>query len=55
MTAPAPERAQPDEGWLVVIDPQNIFAAPDSEWGSPFFHDAIAVIDQACDNFVPPG
>jgi hypothetical protein len=21
----------------------------------PFFHDAIAVIDQACENFMPPG
>ncbi|WP_298041336.1 isochorismatase family protein [uncultured Microbacterium sp.] len=27
--------------WLVVIDPQNIFAADDSEWGSPFFADAM--------------
>lgn len=26
--------------WLVVIDPQNIFASPDSAWGSPFFADA---------------
>lgn len=23
--------------WLVVIDPQQIFASPDSEWGSPMF------------------
>ncbi|WP_298861213.1 cysteine hydrolase family protein [Microbacterium sp.] len=30
--------------WLVVIDPQNIFASPDSEWGSPFFADAMANI-----------
>lgn len=27
--------------WLIVIDPQNVFAAPDSEWGSPFFADAM--------------
>ncbi|MFS0853998.1 cysteine hydrolase family protein [Microbacterium sp. 179-I 3D4 NHS] len=27
--------------WLVVIDPQAIFAAPDSPWGSPFFADAL--------------
>jgi nicotinamidase-related amidase len=30
--------------WLVVIDPQNIFASPDSEWGSPFFADTMANI-----------
>jgi len=30
--------------WLVVIDPQNIFAAPDSAWGSPMFPDAFANI-----------
>ena len=27
--------------WLVVIDPQAIFASPDSAWGSPFFAEAI--------------
>lgn len=51
MTAPAPERAQRDEGWLVVIDPQNIFAAPDSEWGSPFFDDAMANITALAERF----
>ncbi|WP_269303440.1 cysteine hydrolase family protein [Aeromicrobium sp. HA] len=25
------------EPWLVVIDPQRVFAAPDSPWGSPMF------------------
>lgn len=25
------------DAWLVVIDPQRIFAAPDSPWGSPMF------------------
>jgi nicotinamidase-related amidase len=25
------------EPWLVVIDPQRIFASPDSAWGSPMF------------------
>lgn len=25
------------DAWLVVIDPQRIFASPDSEWGSPMF------------------
>lgn len=32
----------PDDAWLVVIDPQHIFAAPDSPWGSPFFPEAVA-------------
>ncbi len=27
--------------WLVVIDPQSIFASTDSAWGSPFFADAM--------------
>lgn len=30
--------------WLVVIDPQAIFASPGSEWGSPYFADAFANI-----------
>lgn len=29
------------EPWLVVIDPQRIFADPSSAWASPFFDDAI--------------
>jgi nicotinamidase-related amidase len=35
--------------WLVVIDPQGIFASPDSEWGSPFFADAMANIRPLAD------
>lgn len=30
--------------WLVVVDPQNIFAAPDSAWGSPMFPEALGNI-----------
>ncbi|MBB4071812.1 cysteine hydrolase family protein [Canibacter oris] len=30
----------PHNRWLVIVDPQNIFAATDSPWGSPFFADA---------------
>lgn len=30
----------PHNRWLVIVDPQNIFAAADSPWGSPFFADA---------------
>jgi nicotinamidase-related amidase len=29
------------DAWLVVIDPQRIFAAPDSPWGSPMFADIV--------------
>lgn len=25
------------DAWLVVIDPQRIFASPESQWGSPMF------------------
>jgi len=37
--------------WLVVIDPQNIFAAPDSAWGSPFFAEAVPRIRALADAF----
>ncbi|WP_336644264.1 cysteine hydrolase family protein [Microbacterium sp. USHLN186] len=39
------------DAWLVVIDPQNIFASPDSEWGSPFFGSAMQNIAQLADRF----
>jgi nicotinamidase-related amidase len=29
------------DAWLVVIDPQRIFADPTSEWGSPMFPDIV--------------
>ena len=35
--------------WLVVIDPQHIFASPDSAWGSPFFAEAFANIRRLAD------
>lgn len=37
--------------WLVVIDPQTIFASPDSAWGSPFFGDAIGRIRELAASF----
>jgi nicotinamidase-related amidase len=40
-----------DEGWLVVIDPQNIFASPESAWGSPFFSQAMSGIRRLADRF----
>ena len=33
-----------DDAWLVVIDPQRIFADPTSEWGSPMFEAALPQI-----------
>lgn len=41
----------PADAWLVVIDPQHIFAASDSAWGSPFFPDAIANIARLAERF----
>ena len=40
-SGPAGPGSRRDKGWLVVIDPQNIFAAPESEWGSPFFAEVM--------------
>ncbi|MFD5213291.1 cysteine hydrolase family protein [Microbacterium sp. NPDC058345] len=39
------------DAWLVVVDPQNIFASPDSAWGSPFFPQAIANIRRLAGRF----
>lgn len=36
----------PAEPWLLVIDPQAIFADPDSAWGSPFFEAAWGQIER---------
>jgi nicotinamidase-related amidase len=38
--------ALPDltDAWLVIIDPQKIFADVRSEWGSPMFDDAVGPI-----------
>lgn len=37
--------------WLVVIDPQVIFASPDSAWGSPFFAEAMPRIRALAESF----
>ncbi|MDO4411523.1 cysteine hydrolase family protein [Cutibacterium sp.] len=34
------------EPWLVIIDPQTIFASPTSQWGSPAFPDVIGPINR---------
>lgn len=41
----------PTDSWLVVIDPQVIFASPDSAWGSPFFAEALPRIRALADAF----
>ena len=33
----SPEPAPRAEPWLLIVDPQRIFAAPDSDWASPFW------------------
>ncbi len=40
-----------DESWLVVVDPQVIFASPDSAWGSPFFAAAMTNIRRLAEAF----
>lgn len=52
--SPAPA-ALPDLGgaWLVVVDPQRIFADPESEWGSPMFGDIIAPVHRLAESFGP--
>ncbi len=40
-----------DGAWLVVIDPQTIFASPESAWGSPFFADAMPRIRELATAF----
>src|SRR5262245_46468175 len=32
------------DAWLVVVDPQRIFASPDSQWGSPMFPDILGPV-----------
>ena len=39
------------EPWLVVIDPQRIFADPASEWGSPMWPDALGRIRELLPRF----
>lgn len=48
MTAPTPP-------WLLVIDPQRIFADPTSDWCSPFFEDAMPVIRELAAHVGPEG
>ncbi len=41
------------DAWLVVVDPQRIFADPTSDWGSPMFDAAIGQIAALADAVGP--
>lgn len=46
MTSPQPpRRPDPSTAWLVVIDPQRIFADPDSPWCAPHFDRIVEPVD----------
>lgn len=40
-----------EDAWLIVIDPQTIFASADSAWGSPFFGDVMPRIRSLAESF----
>ena len=47
MTAPSPPAPSPDgRPWLLVVDPQRIFADPASDWASPSFPAAMTQIQR---------
>lgn len=48
---PSRQRFGVGPAWLVVIDPQVIFADPTSAWAAPGFDDAMAVILKLADRF----
>ena len=39
------------DAWLVVIDAQHIFAAPDSPWGSPMFPGIVDPVRRLAERF----
>ncbi len=47
----AQRRDKAPDPWLVVIDPQTIFASPDSAWGSPFFAETMPRIRSLAESF----
>ncbi len=52
MTEPAP-RPDLSQAWLVVVDPQRIFADPESDWGSPMFGGIIGPVHHLAEAFGP--
>jgi nicotinamidase-related amidase len=51
MSEPVVQDPAAEAPWLVVVDPQVIFADPASEWASPEFDDAMAVIERIAPAF----
>jgi nicotinamidase-related amidase len=53
--APPSPPALPDlaDAWLLVVDPQRIFADPESDWGSPMFGDIIAPVHRLAERVGP--
>ena len=53
--SPEPAPSLPDlaGAWLVVIDPQRIFADPKSQWSSPMFAEIIGPVHQLAEDFGP--
>lgn len=51
MSAAPADAADASDSWLIVIDPQAIFASSDSAWVSPFFEDAMPRIRALADAF----
>ncbi|APX33385.1 nicotinamidase [Brachybacterium sp. P6-10-X1] len=42
-----------DRSWLLVVDPQRIFADPASDWASPFWDDAWSRIRELAEHVGP--
>lgn len=53
--APPSPPSLPDlaDAWLLVVDPQRIFADPESDWGSPMFGDIIAPVHRLAERVGP--
>ncbi|HJA39240.1 MAG TPA: cysteine hydrolase [Candidatus Brevibacterium intestinigallinarum] len=51
MSEPVAQDPAAEAPWLVVVDPQVIFADPASEWASPEFDDAMAAIERVAHAF----
>ncbi|WP_432523039.1 cysteine hydrolase family protein [Kineococcus sp. SYSU DK006] len=50
---PAPAPAAAPEGWLVLVDLQQVFGDPGSPWAAPGFEAAAAVCAQLLERFAP--
>lgn len=41
----------PADAWLVIVDPQRVFADPASPWGSPMFDNALPALRRLAERF----